>query len=260
MFQDLFLRRLYRTFGDWGDTNLQAGLAVVTLAHQQGLLKLPVLEDRSILILLLFCPPGTALHQAAQRECDDPRRAFRSADCTPLVEDLSAPRHHDLLLLHRRASPAQQAIVWQRLRPWYVPALATFLSRLYLDDPAQRAPFADGFFAALLPAYASAPLNNIEFSSYLYQRLLNIPNAPAPANRLPSSPHPAWWSALEAEERQFLDGCLRCLDLGDRIRLYLSFFANLTSREIHGIHSQGWTRQDTVARLRDGYLRVIQMF
>jgi hypothetical protein len=78
----------------------------------------------------------------------------------------------------------------------------------------------------------------------------------SPPVALPDNP-PSW---LAAEERHFLDRCLQYLELPDRVRVYLSFYADLTSREIHRLQSQNWTRQEVIARLAESYLRVIQMF
>ena len=111
-----------------------------------------------------------------------------------------------------------------------------------------------------MPDFASLPLNTIEFGAYLYRRLLNAPNPADPPATLPAT-LPAWLTALPPEERQFLDRCVHFLELPDRVRVYLSFCADLTSREIHRLQSHhNWTRQDVIARLAESYLRVLQTF
>jgi hypothetical protein len=177
------------------------------------------------------------------------------------LQSLGPPSCQDLLLLHRHGTLVQQGLAAQLLRPHLVPALSYFLSALYLDDPANWVQQADGRLRATLFDFDRLPLNAIEFSCYLYRRLLNDPSLPAPPAALPAV-LPAWLGALGPAERRFLDCCVQHLALPDRLRVYLSFYANLSTREIHRIQQGGHfqPRQAVITQLRESYRLVVRKF
>ncbi len=61
MFWDRFIRSIYGTFGNPLPGALSAATHILAEAHVSGLLDLPLLQDGSVVLLVMMCPQGTAL-------------------------------------------------------------------------------------------------------------------------------------------------------------------------------------------------------
>jgi hypothetical protein len=264
MFADLLLRRLYRTFGDGSQHALAAGEAVATRAHERRLLDPATpLNDRSLLILRLMCRPTTALYRVAEQVYQTTPLPQTPGNVDGLMQSLTPPSFGNLLLFYRRGSPKEQAFVLEQFRRAFIPALSTFLGRLHLEDPDDRGLQADEHLAEVLGDFTSPSQDLNDFPAYVYRRLLDGIKGPVPNPRFPAPPYPAWLDRLDheqPEEVRFLRSCFRNSMLPeDRLRLFLSFYANLSHRDIYGVlqHGQYWTRQSVIERLRDSYLAVV---
>jgi hypothetical protein len=260
MFHDLLLRRLFRTFGDTFPTCLAAGYSLAHRLHGTGRLDLTGVSHPSVVILTLFCQPGTALRPAVQAEYMSPGRPFMDdpAFTVRLAESLGPPPLQNLLLLYRNGNVWQQATAFARLRQCLLPRLCEFLSRLNLEAPDQTAPVADDMLAYVVPNHAQTPPHLNGLQSHLYRHLLDALDAEGLPSALPD-PLPAWMSPhqMPPEEVAFLRRCLR-LPPPDRVLVYLSFYADLTCREIHAIMpAPGLPLQQTIGRLRRAYAAVV---
>jgi hypothetical protein len=172
MFWDLVIRRLHSTFGEAHPHGPGAAFRILAQAHQRQCFDPGTLRDLSLLLLVLTCPPNSALRVQADQEF-----LRRGLHLLPVrtrmgevlrAADPSPPREWFGLLL--RGIPQQRALVADLVLRHFGPRLAVFLGRLLLTEAAaQRVPAVQGVVQAL-GRFARIPPGTTDFGCYLYRR------------------------------------------------------------------------------------------
>jgi hypothetical protein len=262
-FWDLFLFRIWQSFSEVVPTGNEAALRLFALAHRVRLFDVRALVERSIVTLVMACPPGTALRAKAETEfkrlgLDTLSGRQRLAD---LVDDLSPRRLTDLLALYSNGTSevkgASADIVLRR----FGEPLTLFLGRLYLSAPEQQIAWAVPTLVRALARFGRIPAGTISWECHLYRRLLGRLPPDAPPTKLPTSSEP-WITGLSADERRFLVVCGERLTTAERIALYLGLYAGLNVREMACVRSrqETWTAEEVIAEMTRSWETVLHHF
>ena len=269
MFWDAFVFRVLRGLGEGHFVGYPHAVAVLERARERGLLVIDQqLDPLTITLLLLACPVGAPLHDAALAVQGD-----RPRDPLDVWDDLRHALPPYLVDLHRLArarQPRQQAMMQGVFRSLLVPALTEYLMVSAQVEQAVAAPLADTLFLrtfADVEPHSPTATRPMRFDDRLLVRLYRslrrspFPNAPGPWPLLSEwrDPPPTWRPAENERERRFLDSCLDHLEPGPLELIYLSFYARLNVRQITFVvrPNREWTVPDATLALRDAWFAVL---
>jgi hypothetical protein len=226
-FWDVFVFRvcagLYESY-PFGGARTARG--ILTLARQLGLLDLSRLNDLSLLLIVLTCEDGRPIQQEAYQLAV--ARGLTSPRPWAILREALPPRLTDLLLLGNAGQPRQRAVVSGVLATLYLPSLVRYQARLALVEYHVARAFVAPLFRQAADALDAISILEDEFLCQLYARVADTPwpnAADWPAVR------PAWHRRCGVDERHFVDCCLS-LWPGERLALYLSFYARLNAAQI----------------------------
>jgi hypothetical protein len=229
MFWDVFIRRVFAALGDAHPHGPPTAFRALALAYLHRLFDPAQLQDVSILLLALLCPPGTALRARADAVFRD-RGLHLPANRPQVLAALRAAsptRPTDWLPLLHQGTPHQRGLVADLLLRAFAPRLAVFLGRVHLADPVTERAAAVQAVVRALGRFSRIPPGTIDFACYLYRRVLR--DLPVPASPPPTAPALA---TLPQAERQFLGGCVRHLGWAERVGVGLVHYAGLDVRQI----------------------------
>jgi hypothetical protein len=275
-FWNSFIFRVVVGLGEGEQDGWLNGGDLLRLAAERGLLEVgPSLNDLSVLLLWLTCPIDSPLQEAAVRQWDErvrhlsgDRVGARLHEWTVLREALP-PHLADVYLHYCLAKQRQRWLVEGMVYTLYYPALVTFLERLLLSDTGWVESFATPFFSArpnVLERLDRDEALSEEFLQCLYRQVRDALERaggrrgwPAAA-RWPASP-PAWVAAISEDEKLFLDRCLDREDPGDRVLLYLSFYAGLNVGQVTTVCRDQYPSlqpREVLDRLRDLWEEILE--
>jgi hypothetical protein len=254
-FWDVFVFRVWAGMGEGYSTGFRSAAAVLRLAHRQHLFTVSTLNDLSLLLLVLTCSDGCALHEEAAAEYL--RRSLTPEREWGVLREALPPHLADVQLLGHFGAPRQQAVLNRVARTLYLPSLVRFMARTALTDYDTARAFATPFLAPVLASLDYDEIVADEYLGRLYARVL--------ASRWPSAdrwttPSPPWAARLGPPELAFLDGCLQRLPAADRAVLYLSFYGRLSAPQVAAALRPtvpGVRPQDVVGWLRDSWQTVL---
>lgn len=259
-FWDRFILRLYYTLAEGYPHGPDSAVRLLNLAHGLGLINPAAVSDLSILLLKAILPPANPLRQPVEQEFQ--RRGLHLLPRPQLWGLLvaSAPRRDlEILELGRHGTPHQRGLALDIILRLYLPSLRQFLGRLYLVDPNTFDAFVIGRLMWVMLSYYRIPPGTIGFLCLLYRHVLGA--LPAIAGRSPPGPVlpggwpagvaqippalwpflpvPPWLATLVPAEQRFLQCCHTVLAPGDRVLVYLSFYAELNLQQITCV-LRGW--------------------
>jgi hypothetical protein len=240
-FWDFAIFRICQGLSEGHVSGSNAACGVLREARRKGLFTVDAtLDDLSVLLLVLHAPSDTRLGNEAVDELYSSCRNLSRADLWNALRDALPPYLADFHALTARGGKSQRGVLRRILRYLYYPELVVFLDRLALVDRQDARNVADPLFDATLENFTPIVPSAMQpatlqdaFLVKLYRATLDR-GWPA-VNRWPAS-LPDWAEdglSLSTEEHHFLDVCLEKLDPGDRLLLYLSFYARLSIRQIH---------------------------
>jgi hypothetical protein len=226
-FWDAFVFRVFAGLGeDCFIPGFAAAADVLEAAADAELLGVADLNDLSVLLILLTCPPTSRLHRAAAQRYRD-RSPTPFEDWAALREALP-PRLTELLLVGHFGEPSRRALAHRAVHTLFVPSLVRFAARLALVDTHLAQGFVIPFVSRVLATLDYDQIVSDGFVARLYGRVHETawPNAASWPEQLP-----AWHRDLTPAERLFLDTALD-LDPGRRLLLYSSFYAPLNPNQL----------------------------
>jgi hypothetical protein len=228
MFQDRLVLAIWSCF----QTHHPFGRAAVDRLFQRlfarGMLDPTTLDDQGLLLLVAACPDGGPLREAvnaafAERGLDQPGAVprLREARRRGLL-----PNDEDLVGALRYGTTGQRQQARVILRQEHGPQVRLFRGRLFLASPVEQTREAELLLARSCESLSRIPAGTMDFLAHVYRSLVT----PLPLETIPDSfpaPPPSWFTALSAEERWFIEACLRLGRRSDRMLAYLCVYARL---------------------------------
>jgi hypothetical protein len=245
MFWNLLLRRLFSTFGS---SAWQVGRAaeILDVVQRRPTFVCANLDRYSLSIVRNCLPPAHNLRQQAEQTLAQNRES--SADRAELELRCASFAEFEQRQLWGRWQLNNALASLEAVERAMMPRAITFLTRILLQDMRSQVDLAQNGLGYVLGWIEAVPEEPTPIGCFLFRQLRE--RIPALPMTLPDR-LPPWWSALSAEEADFL---ARSLNLGEeeRLCLALSFYAGLNFEQICAVMGEA------VDNLEENYLSVLQ--